>query len=437
MATLQETGLGLRAANRTAGAVTTHAPDTAVVRHASLAILLALGVVCTFDAFIISALITPIKAELALTDERFGLIAAAFTAAGVIGAPLFGYVAGRYGRKRALIVGAVLWSLASSGGALASGVAGLMLWRALTGFGEAAYQGLAPSWLSDLYDRRWRNFVFSLFMVRNKIGSALGLALGAWLAARYDWRAAFLVSGIPGLILAATLLLLPEPEPGASDGESGGQRRLSFGTQLGVLKVPPYVAHLAALAFFYSGTMTAQMWAPAYLHREFGLSNLEASGFMAAVLLFTAPVGLIGGFIAGRALARFATGLTWALATTSWLAAASFTVAYASHDLVTAKSFIILAVIAFGSTAGSLTTLLVEHVPAVLRASAGAIGALVSAAISGAVAPWLLGHLSDRYGLSHAIFLGPASYALAGLIWLAAALTLFRKNSDDRGSDRS
>lgn len=395
-------------------------------RFGSLSVVLALGVVCALDASIISALITPIKASLALNDEAFGRVAAAFTAAGMLGAPVFGYFAGRFGRKRALVAGAVLWSVASSGGALASGVAGLLLWRGLTGFGEAAYQGLAPSWLSDLYDRRWRNFVFSLFMVRNKLGAALALALGAWLAARYDWQTAFLVSGVPGLVLAAALLLLREPRPGEADGSTERPRRLALREQLAVLKVPPYVVHLAALAFFYSGTMTAQMWTPAFLHRHFGIDNQAASGFLAAVLLFTTPVGLIGGFLAGRYLTRFAAGLTAALAVSSLLAAAMFAAAFASTDLATTKLFIVLAVIAFGSTAGSLATLTVEFVPAALRGSAGSIAAFVSLGVANGLAPWALGALSDRYGLDRAIFLGPLVYAAAGLIWIAAAVALAR-----------
>jgi MFS family permease len=142
----------------------------------------------------------------------------------VLGAPLFGYGAGKLGRKPVLILGAVIWSLASACNALAGGIAGLLFWRSLTGFGEAAYQALAPGWLADLYEKRWRNLVFSVFMVRNKIGSALALALGGWLASAYDWRLAFLVSGVPGLLCAAWLWFLPEPLPGASDapGEAPG-----------------------------------------------------------------------------------------------------------------------------------------------------------------------------------------------------------------------
>ncbi len=402
-------------------------------RHGSLLVLLALGVVCALDAGILAALLTPIKQSLGLHDQAFGAVAAAFTVAGMAGAPLFGYLAGRFGRKPVLIGAVLLWSLASSAGALTGGVASLVLWRSLTGFGEAAYQGLVPSWLSDLYDQRWRNFVFSLFMVRNKVGGALSLALGAWLASAYDWRIAFLASGVPGLLLALSLLALREPVPGASDGHSVPQRPSRLREQLAVFRVRPYVMHLAALGFFFSGMYTAQMWAPAYLHRVFGLSNGAAAGFMAAVLLFTAPAGLIGGYVFGRTLSRFASGLTVALAVSSLVAAVLFALAFATRDLAAAKLLIVLAVISFGSTAGSLTTLLVETAPAQLRTAAGSFGALVSAGVGGALAPWLLGYLSDRHGLDRAIFLGPAAYALAGLIWTASAISLARTPSSAEG----
>lgn len=395
-------------------------------RHASLVALLLLGVVCAFDAGIMASLLTPIKASLALSDEAFGQVAAAFTFAGMLGAPMFGYLAGRFGRKPVLIAGVLLWSAASSANALASGVVGLILWRGLTGFGEAAYQGLTPSWLSDLYDRRWRNFVFSLYMVRNKLGSALALVTGAWLASAFDWRVAFLVSGIPGIVLALFLLRLKEPAAGASDGKAEAHRALPLREQLSVLRVPAYVLHVVALVFFFSGVGTAQMWAPAYLHRVYAITNQEAANFLAAVLLFTTPVGLIGGYVFGRSLSRFAWGLTAALSVSSLIAAAAFAVAFTTRDLATAKLFIVVAIAAFGSTAGSLTALMVESAPARLRPAAGSIGTLASSGVAGVLVPWLLGALSDRYGLDRAIYLGVAGYAIASLIWAVGAIRLAR-----------
>jgi fucose permease len=132
----------------------------------------------------------------------------------------------------------------------------------------------------------------------------------------------------------------------------------------------------------------------------------------------------------GRWLAPHRWGLTSALAVTALLTAAAFTIAFSTRDLATAKLFIILAICAFGSTAGSLTTLLVELVPGHLRTAAGSFGAVISTGVSGAIAPWVLGALSDRIGLDRAIFLGPAAFALASLIWAATLIVSSSHKAD-------
>ncbi|RTL27898.1 MAG: MFS transporter, partial [Rhodocyclaceae bacterium] len=179
--------------------------------HASLALLLALGVVCVMDAMIIASLLTPIKNEFGFSDEQIGRLSSLFTLAGIVGAPVFGFLANRLGRKVVLLAGVLLWSVAAAATGLAEGFAGLLLWRIVTGFGEAAYNSLAPSWLADLYRPKWRNLVFSLYMLKNKIGAALALAVGGWVAARYGWRAAFFVAGVPGIALFLALLWVREP----------------------------------------------------------------------------------------------------------------------------------------------------------------------------------------------------------------------------------
>jgi predicted MFS family arabinose efflux permease len=403
--------------------ITARADPTLVTgRHASLALILALGCFCTMDATIVPSLITPIKASLHLTDENFGRISAVFMVFGLLAAPLFGLLAGRFGRKPVLIGAVVVWSLASSGGALSAGLGSLLIWRAVTGFGESAYQGLAPGWLADLYQRRARNFVFSLFMLRNKIGMAMALAFGGWLAQRYDWRIAFIGTGLPGLILALLLMFVREPAVGASDGARTAPKRPTLREQAAVLRIGPFVTHIVALCFFYSGTTTAQFWLPAYLHRVYGLTNFAASGFLSVVLLATSPAGLIGGYLVGRYLSDRRGGLAVALAVSSLLAATAFAAAFLTRDLALCKVLAVAAIICFGATAGTLTTLVVDTVPAALRSIAGSVGTVATLGVSGGIAPWVVGSLSDHFGLDHAIFLGPAAYAISGLIWAGAYL---------------
>ncbi len=416
--------------DRVAPAIGVRVPDQPLPQlrtHASLTLILLLGIVCMMDAAIVGALLSPIKTSLNLTDEQFARTAATFTIAGIVGAPLFGWAANRFGRKYVLLAGVVLWSLASIGSGVAAGLGALLIWRGLTGFGEAAYQGLAPSWLADLYGPKWRNLVFSLYMLRNKIGSALALAVGGWLAAHYDWQVAFMVAGIPGLILAVWLFFVDEPVPGAVDGIKPGTApsRLNFREGLAVFRSTGYVLHCVALSLFFIG-MSTQMWVPAYLYRVFSVPNKEATGFLAAVLLYTLPAGLIGGYLSSLFLRPVRGGFAGLLAVTSALTSVLFFEAYSTGDLDRAKFFIIIAVTTFGFSAGALSTLIVETVTPALRASASSFGALITGGVSGIVGPELIGILSDRYGLPVALRAGLAGYLLAALVWAGLALWLSR-----------
>ena len=411
----------------TGAAMSTAGPSARASRGWALALLLATGTTCAMDGMILAGLLTPIKADLHLSDAAFGSVASVSTVAGVVGAPLFAALASRFSRKSVLVGSIILWSLASAGSALASGLATLVLWRTLTNFGIAAYQGIAPGWLADLYDRRERNFVFSLFMLRNKLGSALAFGVGGWIAAHANWHEAFLLTGLPGLALAFLLLLVSEPAPGHADGHIvTGKVPAGWKHQLSVLKIGPYVTHLAALCLFFSGMMTAQMWLPAFLHRAHGLDNLQATRFAFLVLIATLPAGPLGGWLTGRFLADRVWGIAASLAVSALLAASLFLVAFTTSSLPLCEVFCLLAITTFGATAGSLTTLLIETVPVSLRTISGSFGAMVAGGISGLIAPWLLGLLSDRFGLANAILVGPAFYALAAIFWIGLTLHTFR-----------
>ncbi|MEA1674650.1 MFS transporter [Nitrospirillum sp. BR 11163] len=391
-------------------------------RHWALVVLLALGTLNALDGMVMAALITPVKAALGLSDQAIGVVVSVTTLAGIVGAPLFGVLAGRVARRTLLAVAAVIWSLTSAGAALADGVLALLLWRGLTGFATAAYHALVPGWLADLYDSRGRSVVFSLFMLRNKVGSALAFGLGAALAAHYDWHVAFLATGLPGVILALAVLTLREPKPGEADGVKVAARAPTLREQARILKIGAFKVHLVALVFFYAGVTTAQLWFPAYLHRVYGISNQAAAGYLSIVMMATLPVGVVGGWLTGKYLVPRATGVAASLAISSGLAAVLFVGAFATRSLPLAQALAAAAIVAFGATAGSLTLLAVETVPPAARSFAGSLAALISTGISGGVAPWLLGVLSDRYGLPTAIYLGPACYALAALVWGWAVL---------------
>lgn len=399
--------------------------------HLSLALIWLLGIVCVLDSAIISSLLTPIKAEFGFSDEQMGRFASLFTLAGILGAPVMGALANRFSRKTILLFGATLWSVGSLSTGLATGFFGLLFWRILTGFSEAAYNTVAPGWLADLYRPRWRNVVFSLYMLRNKIGTAAALAIGSWLASEYGWRTAFFVAGLPGIVLVLLLLKVKEPTIGALDDVA--QKEVPEGKpgvreSLEVFRYPAYILHTVALLLFFIA-MSVQIWIPAWLHRTFELSNQQASGFLAQVLLYTLPAGLIGGYFSSLVLRPYRWGFPLFLASTSLLAAAAFSLAYSSETLSLARSGVIIGIATFGFSAGTLTTLIVETVPPRLRNSAMAYSIVLTSGLAGVIGPELVGQLSDSQTLATAMYVAPVAYASAGAVWLLLAIWSARAQS--------
>jgi MFS family permease len=388
----------------------------------SVTLLLLLGVVSMIDAGIISSLLTPIKNDLGLGDEQFTRITAIGAFVGLGANPIFGFLGNKFGRKRVVFGGLLLLGLSTITSGLSSGYTVLLWSRVLVAFGAVSYTVLAPSWIADLYAPKWRNFVFTIYHLKNRVGVSGALLLGSIIAARYDWHVAFFATGIATLILIFFILGVREPRPGESDGHiEEAPRHHTFRESLVVFKYPGFVLHTLAFGFFSVG-MYGQQWIPAYIYRTYHVTNQQASGFLAAVLLATLPVGLFGGWLTGfLSLHRQRGGYASFLSFTSTTAALAFFIAYHAHDLATAKLWFEIAFTIFALSVGSLTTLIVETVPPRLRTSAASFSPLITGLIASVLFAELWGFISDRYGLSNAILLAPLGYLLGGFFWAILA----------------
>jgi len=102
----------------------------------------------------------------------------------------------------------------------ASSYAILLLSRVGVGVGEAACAPTATSWLGDLFPQTRRSRVLALFMLGVPVGGALGFFFSGPIAQAYGWRAAMVFAAGPALLLVPALLMLQEPERGASESPS-------------------------------------------------------------------------------------------------------------------------------------------------------------------------------------------------------------------------
>ena len=161
--------------------------------------------------------------ELHLTDSQFGALTSAFFLVYMCAAPVLGAYGHRRWRLRLVAGGIAVWSVATALAGLAHSYPALLSARASVGIGEAAYSAIAPALLADAFPARLRGRVFSVFFCATPVGSALGYVFGGVVDQHYGWRAAFLLAGVPGLLLAVLVLTLTDPArgtagPGAAPG---------------------------------------------------------------------------------------------------------------------------------------------------------------------------------------------------------------------------
>lgn len=193
-----------------------------------VALLTVAYVVSFVDRNILGLLIDPIKADLGLSDLQIGLILgpafAIFYA--TMGLPL-GYLADRRRRTWIVAAGIAVWSAATALSGLARNFMQLFIARMSVGVGEATLSPCAMSLIADSYPEERRGKPIAVYSSAISLGSGLAALLGAGVLAWANtneqtvlplvgavaaWQLAFIVVGLPGLLLALLFFGLPEPK---------------------------------------------------------------------------------------------------------------------------------------------------------------------------------------------------------------------------------
>lgn len=184
----------------------------AVVRYVVL-LLMVVYTLNFIDRQIVNILAESIKRDLHLLDWQIG----AMTGLGfalfytILGIPM-ARLAERFHRGWILSGSLFAWSGFTALSSVAAGFGHLMAARIGVGIGEAACTPVAQSLITDITPKEKRSSALATFSLGIPIGSLLGLVMGGVVAEHFGWRAAFLVAGLPGVLLAVlAFFTLPEP----------------------------------------------------------------------------------------------------------------------------------------------------------------------------------------------------------------------------------
>ena len=360
-----------------------------------LALLLFSYILNFLDRQILGILAQPIKADLGLSDTEFGAIGGLAFALlySLLGLPL-AILADRTSRAGVISVSVAVWSAFTALCGTATGYWQLFLYRLGVGIGEAG--GVAPAYalIADRFAPQNRARAIAIFSLGVPLGLALGTLIGAYVAQAVDWRAAFIVMGVIGLVFAPILWLgtrgnvTPQPAPS----------RQEFSDTFRVLLRKPTFWLLAFAAAMSSLTgYGLALWVPSVLIRSFGLDLIGTANFLASVLLIGGTAGMLaGGFLADRLSPRDRRWNAWLPAIAWALTAPCFAIGLMADSLWLAWPFLLLAnglnILWFGPLVAAIQNL----VAPAMRASASGAYLVINNLIGLGVGPLLIGSISDQ-----------------------------------------
>lgn len=413
-------------------------------------VLTGLYVFSYLDRFILTMLVPSVKASLKLSDFQMGLILGpAFAVVFAISGIPLGWAADRYSRRIVIVIGALIFGIATGVSGLATSFAALLAMRILVGIGEASLTPAAMSLISDKMPRERLTTAISIFSMGPKIGSSAayaigGLALAAAAAIERSfpelhlsepWRLTLGVAAIPSALVALLVFTFSEPPRTRPSASKSSQGAIAFMKEKRRLMIPLILGFCCVILCGQS----LIAWVPTFIARQFHWSPAAYGPILGIISLAGAatlvPKGMIIDWLFARGMrdapVRF---YTWLLMGTLPLAMSVFLISNATLFLIfySIVAVVTIPLIAYFTTAAQMVT------PTHLR---GRVTAIVSIplAVVGGLGPLIVGALTDflfqdeaRLGWSLALVL--STMIPAGIACMRYCLPALREAVDSNRS---
>ncbi len=352
------------------------------------------------DRILISVVAQPIIEEFHLQDWQFGLLsgfgfALMYTLAGIPIARL----SERYNRVRIISASVILWSGMTALCGIAEGFIALLVFRIGVGIGEAGCTPPANSLIADYFPPRSRARALAIYTMGITLGGVLANAFGGPVAEMFSWREAFLILGIPGLVVGVlVLIVIKEPPRGYSDPPGTvTTERLGFSATFGELaRKPSFWLNIVAaslVAFVGYGLTNFQA---AFFQRVHGMSVAEVAIEVAVPLGLAASLGTFAaGYLTERISPRFPNAIAWIPGFGLVLAVPLYLTGISADSASVALGFMLVAAVLHYSYLGAQYTICQGVASPRARATAVALFLFIVNLIGYGLGPLWVGLLSD------------------------------------------
>jgi len=390
--------------------------------RSALILLLGINLFNYIDRYVLAGVEPEIRTHFFRPDDPnahalVGLLGTAFLVSYMVSAPIFGWLADRMSRWLIIGVSVTLWSAATAMSGLAGTFALLLMTRLFVGVGEGGYGPAAPTIIADLFPLVSRGRMLAYFYVAIPVGSAIGYAVGGFVAAHWGWQTAFFVVAPPGLLLG--LLCFLRRDPRVRSGSLKEKRRANLGDYLRLARTRSYVLNTLAMTALTFAIGGMSFWVPGYLEYR-GLPTTSRIIFGGITVLAGLTATLAGG-IAGDSLRKRFPGSYFLISGIGVIIAFPFSVVMLFTPFPAAWVMMFVAVFFLFFNTGPSNTALANVTDPSVRATAFALNILIIHALGDAAAPPLIGAVADRTNMNVAFLVVSAMMLVAGVLWLWGA----------------
>ena len=294
------------------------------------------------DRYVMSTVLEQIRTELHLSDGGVAFLTGVSLALFYVGMgfPL-AWITDRYSRRNVLVVSIAVWSAMTTLCGRAQSYTQLLLARIGVGIGEAGGSPACTSIVCDLFPPSRRPMALTIFCLGAPIGAWLGADVAGAAAQAYGWRGAFLILGLPGILLAlAILLTVREPKRGCLDRIASADTPTLGQTLRFIIR-----QRAAIHVFMGNGVTTLWGWGlmwftPTFLQRAYHLDVGQAGAIVGRIYLIAGvTASLLTAWLLARRYFTDPRRILYLLGGLNAVATIPSILAYSTHALPTNTHF--------------------------------------------------------------------------------------------------
>lgn len=345
-----------------------------------------------------------------------GFLSSLTLLASAVGGILFGVVADRVGRVKALMGSILIYSVFTGACGLSTSVLQLAVFRTLLGLGMGGEWATGAALVAETWPAEKRGKAMGIVQSSWAVGYAAAAAVAALVLPVWGWRGVFFVGVVPAFFTLWIQRRVKEPELWRSARAAAPSLRAGFGRIFGPgrLRLTLLIILMNACTMF--GWWGFNLWLPAYLSMPADQGGMGFSPATMSGLVIFMQLGMWLGYISfGFISDRFGRKRSYVVFLS---AAAAFMLLYARARspllLLALGPFVAFFGTGYFTGFGALTA---EIYPTAVRATAQGItynaGRIVSAA-----APFVVGSLAQTRGFGVAFGLIAAAFVGAALLWV-------------------